>query len=254
MIGQSERRYYTASPRKTPGVSIVVPVLNEEALVRRFLTHLRQRAPGTEIIVVDGGSADTTRAIARPLCDRLLVTPCGRARQLNAGAQVARGEILWFLHVDSEVPADCLRDIRRALGDPRNAGGYFRIRLPETHWIYRLTDSFAHYAGILLRMRCGDHGFFCRRNVFLESGGFPELPLMEDVEFFRTLGRFGRVRALGSRIRASARRYEQMGRTRITLAYGLIAILYAVRIPIPLLARLYRKMCGSERRYDTAVA
>jgi glycosyltransferase involved in cell wall biosynthesis len=123
-----------AAPRGgvvTPFVSIVVPVLNEAALIARFLRHLRERAPGAELIVVDGGSNDSTRSMAKSLCDRFVVSEPGRAQQLNAGARVARGDVLWFLHADSELPDGCLEEIRRAVADPRISGGYFRIRLPK---------------------------------------------------------------------------------------------------------------------------
>ncbi len=100
--------------------------------------------------------------------------------------------------------------LARIMDDPNVSGGFFRIRLPQGS-IYRLTDSFAHYAGILLRMRCGDHGLFCRRAPSWTSGGFPEVPLMEDVEFFRLLQRHGRVKYSHKRILASPRRYETIG-------------------------------------------
>lgn len=220
-------------------ISIIVPVLDEAELITRFLLHLRERAPGAELIVVDGGSTDATLQAAEKLCDQLVVSEPGRARQLNAGAMAARGEVFWFLHVDSEVPAGCLGNIRRALAAREVAGGYFRVRLPKKHAIYRLTDCFAHYAGIALRIRCGDHGLFCRRSFFFQSGGFPDVPLMEDVEFYRKLHRFGRVRAVPQRLITSARRYEQFGPTRVTFIYGLIATLYAVGVPLRLLAAIY---------------
>jgi hypothetical protein len=106
-----------------------------------------------------------------------------------------------------------------------------------------LTDSFAHYAGILLRMRCGDHGFFCRRSTFLDIGGFPQVPLMEDVEFFRLLQRHGRVRYSHKRIVVSPRRYETVGRVRLTLAHGLIATLYIFGVPLSTLASIYERTC-----------
>ena len=172
--------------------SIIVPVFNEAALIGPFLQHLRDRAPAAEIIVADGGSTDGTADLSAGLCDQLVVSECNRAMQMNAGARAAHGDMLWFVHVDAEVPWGCLDEIRRIMNDPGVTGGYFRIRLPRNA-VYRLTDSFAHYAGILLRMRCGDHGIFCRRTVFADVGGFPEVPLMEDVEFFRRLHRCGRV-------------------------------------------------------------
>jgi rSAM/selenodomain-associated transferase 2 len=223
-------------------VSIIVPVLNEAPLLRAFLAHLRQRASRAEIVVADGGSSDGTRDLAQSFCDQLVVSEASRAIQMNAGARAARGDILWFVHVDAKVPSGCLEEIERMMDDPNVAGGFFRIQLPQAH-IYRLTDSFAHYAGILLRMRCGDHGIFCRRAAFLAVNGFPKVPLMEDVEFFRRLRRHGRVRYSRKRILASPRRYETIGPVRLTLAYGLIAALYVFGIPLEKLASIYKRTC-----------
>src|SRR5881398_3750361 len=226
-------------------ISIIVPVWNEAPLIRPFLQHLRERAPETEIIVVDGGSSDGTAELAEKFADRIVTTRRNRAVQMNVGARAASGNVLWFLHVDVELPAQCLDEIGRTLNDPNVAGGYFRIRLPQSPFVYRLTDSFAHYAGILLRMRCGDHGIFCRRQLFEELGGFPETPIMEDVEFFRMLHRRGRVAHTRKRIMANPRRYEQIGHVRLTLAYGLIAALYAAGIPLRVLRWLYAWTCFS---------
>ena len=226
--------------------SIIVPVFNEAPLIRPFLQHLRQRAPGAEIIVADGGSSDGTDRLAAGFCDQLVESDRGRAMQMNAGARAAYGDILWFVHVDAEVPKRCLGEIERIMDNPKVAGGYFRIRLPRG-LIYRLTDSFAHYAGIAVRMRCGDHGLFCRRTVFLDIGGFPEVPLMEDVEFFRRLYRRGRVTYSDKRILVNPRRYEAIGRTRLTLAYGFIAMLYVFGVPLSMLASIYKRLCGEAR-------
>jgi rSAM/selenodomain-associated transferase 2 len=224
-------------------VSIIVPVFNEALLIQPFLTHLRERAPEAEIIVADGASTDGTDRIARGFCDHL-VRSCERCRatQMNAGARIASGEILWFLHVDAQVPPDCLTEIGCIMRDPTVAGGFFRIRLPKPA-VYRLTDSFAHYAGLLLGMRCGDHGIFCRRTVFLELGGFPNVPLMEDMKFFGRLRRSGRVVHSDKRIMASPRRYEAVGPCRLTFAYGLIATLYFFAVPLPALGRIYQRIC-----------
>jgi rSAM/selenodomain-associated transferase 2 len=224
-------------------VSVIVPTLNEAALIQPCLQHLRDRAAKAEIIVADGGSSDGTPGLAMPLCDRVVHAKQGRAAQLNAGAHAARGEILWFLHVDVTVPTECLNEIGRIMGNPGVAGGFFRIRLPRSQPIYRLTDGFAHYAGLLLGMRCGDHGIFCRRSVFIEVGGFPEVPLMEDVEFFRRLRRRGPVRHSRKRIVVSPRRYEAIGRARLTFAYGLIATLYLFGASSSMLVGIYQRMC-----------
>src|SRR5438093_564100 len=222
--------------------SIIVPIVNEAPLIRSFLQHLRERAPRAEIIVANGGSSDDTADLATGFCDLLVRSERSRAMQMNAGARAAGGEILWFVHVDAEVPWGCLDEIARILNDRRVAGGYFRIRLPRA-LVYRLTDSFAHYAGILLRMRCGDHGIFCRRAAFIDIGGFPAVPIMEDVEFFRRLRCCGRVTCSKKRILVSPRRYEAIGRTRLTLAYGLIAMLYIFGTPLSALARIYQRAC-----------
>jgi rSAM/selenodomain-associated transferase 2 len=226
-------------------ISIVVPTLNEARLIQSFLEHLRERTPGAEIIVADAGM-DRTAELARPLADRVVHASPGRAAQMNAGALVARGDIFWFVHVDAEIPWGCLDEIEHIMNDPKVAGGFFRIRLPRDS-VYRLTDSFAHYAGILLRMRCGDHGIFCRRTAFFEIGGFPEVPLMEDVEFFRRLHRVGRVPYSHKRIRASSRRYETIGRLRLTIAYGFIATLYNFGVPLSKLASIYKRTCCADQ-------
>jgi rSAM/selenodomain-associated transferase 2 len=241
---QSHDRHLTGDLEKRVRTqfSVIVPVFNEAPLIRPFLQHLRRRAPGAEIIVADGGSSDGTAELVAGFCDQLVGSERNRGVQMNAGARVACGDILWFVHVDAEVPSGCLDEIARIVDDPKVVGGYFRIRLPRG-FVYRLTDSFAHYAGILLRMRCGDHGIFCRRAAFIDIGGFPAVPIMEDVEFFRRLRGRGRVMYIDKRIAVSARRYEAIGRTRLTLAYGLIATLYIFGFPLPKLASIYKRAC-----------
>jgi len=232
-------------------VSIIVPVFNEAQLIRSFLSNLRERTAGAEIIVVDGASTDATDQLAQELCDQVIRTSeRSRAKQMNVGADAAHGDILWFVHADAEVPLESLNEIGRIMRDPEICGGFFRIRLPAAPAVYRLTDGFAHYAGLLLRMRCGDHGMFCRRTAFVETGGFPDVPLMEDVEFFRRLRRCGRVVHSNKRIRASPRRYEATGPVRLTFAYGWIATLYFFGVSLCTLRRIYRRTCCAPHEYD----
>ena len=232
-------------------VSVIVATLNEAQLIQPFLQHLRTRASEAEIIVADANSSDGTAELAACLADRILRARPGRATQMNSGALIASKDILWFLHVDAEVPCGCLQEIHRIMEDPKVVGGFFRIRLPENP-VYRLTDCFAHYAGIALRMRCGDHGLFCRRSMFAEVGGFPEVPLMEDVEFFRIMRRHGRVVCSPKRIILSPRRYETIGPLRLTLAYGWIAALYVCGVPLKKLASIYKRTCCQREDADTA--
>ena len=225
-------------------ISIIIPALNEASTIEQFLKSLRGRAGNVEVIVVDGGSSDGTFELARNHCDQCLRSPRGRALQMNTGAAAASGDIVWFLHADTEVPADCVQKIYDVFCDPEVAGGFFRIRIPSERFVYRLTDSFAHYAGLLLRMRFSDHGFFCRHAVFEQIGGFPELPLMEDAEFFRKLRKRGRTAIISTPLLSSPRSYEYICPWRLTLTYGLIALLYFLRVPIPTLARIYRISCA----------
>ncbi len=232
-------------------VSIIIPVFNEASLIRPFLSNLRERTRGAEIIVVDGASTDGTDRLAQGFCDQVVRSgERSRAKQMNVGADAAGGDIFWFLHADAEVPLESLNEIARIMRNPEVCGGFFRIRLPAAPAVYRLTDGFAHYAGLLLRMRCGDHGIFCRRSAFVDAGGFPDVPLMEDVEFFRRLRRCGRVVHSNKRIRASPRRYEKIGPVRLTFAYGWIATLYFFGVSLSTLRRIYRRTCCAPHEYD----
>jgi rSAM/selenodomain-associated transferase 2 len=227
----------------TSDISIIVPVLNEVASIEPFLLHLRENAPGAEIIVVDGGSCDATAAVAGRVADRVFHSRRGRAVQMNEGAAHSERDVLWFLHADVRVPANCLQEINGVLSSKDTVGGFFRIRLPGSRFIYRLTDGVAHYLGLLFRMRCGDHGIFCRRSSFVELGGFPDVPLMEDAEFFRRLCTRGNVAWSKCRLTVSPRRYEEIGPLRLTFFYGYIGALYALGVPLSRLARIYSRFC-----------
>jgi rSAM/selenodomain-associated transferase 2 len=226
-------------------ISIIVPVLNEAAIIRGFLTELRKRAPLAEILVVDGTSADETADYATPLCDRVLQTTAGRARQMNAGARAAQGDVLWFLHADATIPPTAADEIARALSDQRVVGGFFRIRIPRPNIIYRVSDCVAHYAGLLFGIRYGDHGFFCRREVFEKIGGFPEVALMEDADFFGKLRRAGKVCVIEKPILIEPRRYEGIGPIRLTAVFALMSVLYFFHAPRRFLQWIYDRACSA---------
>jgi rSAM/selenodomain-associated transferase 2 len=225
-------------------ISIIVPVLNEAGLIRKCLAELRKAAPQAEILIVDGNSSDETVDYAAPLCHRVLQTTAGRARQMNAGARVAGGDVFWFVHADATVPAGAISEIEQALRDERVVGGFFRIRIPRANFIYRFTDCFAHYAGLLFGIRYGDHGLFCRHESFEMIGGFPEVPLMEDADFFRKLRRTGRVVVIQDAIIVSPRRYERIGPARLTAVFALMSLLYFFRAPRRLLDWIYQSVSG----------
>ncbi|PZR76190.1 MAG: glycosyl transferase [Chthoniobacterales bacterium] len=226
-----------------PSVSIIVPVLNESALIGPFLEHLRATVPDAEVIVVDGGSNDGTAELAG-LADRVLRVARGRARQMNAGAAVARGEVFWFLHADSIVPANALSEITKVLGKAANVGGCFRLRLPGREWIYRVSDSLGNIGVHVFGFALGDHGMFCRRDAFFAARSFPDIPLMEDAELYRALRRLGRMRQVSSEIIGNPRRYQDLGPYRTTGYYVLILTLYLFGARISTLMSVYRRLTG----------
>lgn len=224
-----------------PSISIISPALNEAHLIGGFLEHLERVAPGCERIVVDGGSGDGTAEAAAERA-RVVVSAPGRGRQMNAGAKVAKGDVLWFLHVDSRLPESAAAAIREALADPRLAGGCFRLRVPSRGLAYRIADRVGNLGVDCCCIALGDHGIFARRDAFHAAGGYLDVPLMEDAEFYRRLRRQGRVRQLRAAIESSPRRWERNGPWRTTATYAAVLGLYVAGVPIPTLARLHRRL------------
>jgi rSAM/selenodomain-associated transferase 2 len=220
-------------------VSIIVPVWNEALLIEPFLRHVRERAAGAELLVVDGGSSDGTAELAARHAPVLKTEP-GRARQMNAGARATNADVLWFLHVDCWLPERPLAKIEAALADPATAGGCFRLQIPDRRLVYRLNDRVGNLGVDWLGIAGGDHGIFVRRQVFEHVGGYPDVPLLEDMEFYRRCRRWGRMRQLRPAIRTSPRRWERNGPWRTTAIYAGILALYGLGMPIDRLNRLYR--------------
>jgi rSAM/selenodomain-associated transferase 2 len=226
-----------------PFLSIIVPVLNEAELIAGFLRQLRELGPNLEIIVIDGGSSDGTRSLAEPDADRVVLARRGRSSQMNAGAEIARGEVLWFLHADLDVPPSAVAIIERALTDPQIAGGCFRLLFPRREWIYRVSDSLGNAGVDLFGFALGDHGIFCRRAAFRHAGGYSDVPILEDAEIYRHLGRKGRMVQLRQKIISNPRAFEAHGRYRTTAVYFSILALYVLGVPIRVLNRIYRRFC-----------
>jgi rSAM/selenodomain-associated transferase 2 len=228
-------------------ISIIVPVLDEGEGVRPFLEHLRERAPSAELILVNAAGSENVPESVAELCDFVLTSRRGRATQMNAGANVASGDVLWFVHADCEVPRGCLEEITRALQDREVVGGCFRIRFARRNLIYRVSDAGGNLAVELFGRCYGDHGIFCRREEFVAVGGYPDLPLLEDAEFYRLLRQRGTTWQLSSKIVPSPRRYEEIGPYRLTAAFFFLSALYILRIPISTIARLYERLCVIRR-------
>jgi rSAM/selenodomain-associated transferase 2 len=221
-------------------VSIIVPVLNEAPIIAGFLRHLRQVAPQAEIIVVDGGSTDATADICHHIADCVMTAPRGRAKQMNAGARIATGDVFWFVHADSRIAAGSSKAIEAALLDPRVVGGCFRLEIMPARWVYRVRDAIGNICVEARGVALGDRGIFCRRDVFQSTGGYPETRLLEDAGFYRKLKRCGQVRQLREKIQTSARRYEALGPCRTVCFYGFIMTLYAMRVSLPILEKMVR--------------
>ncbi len=219
-------------------LSIIIPVLNEERTIAAALADL-DRAEAGEVIVVDGGSTDRTAAIVRATSARLVASPRGRAAQMNAGAREAAGDVLLFLHADTKLPAGASRDIRECMADTRCVGGRFDIRLDSPRPLLRLVGRMISLRSRLTRVATGDQAIFARRAVFERLGGFPEIPLMEDVAFSRALKKAGRIACLRARVTSSARRWEKHGAVRTILLMWALKLLYLAGVPPTRLKRLY---------------
>jgi rSAM/selenodomain-associated transferase 2 len=207
-------------------LSVIIPVLDEAAMVVTALQRLKPlRDRGCEVIAVDGGSRDETAALASPLADRVEHAPRGRASQMNAGAAIARGDALLFLHVDTVLPdtADALIDA--ALADGRH-WGRFDVRIDGSHSMLSMVAWSMNLRSRLTGIATGDQAMFVRREAFRAAGGFPGIPLMEDVALSRLLRRIGRPACLRARVITSGRRWQRHGVFRTILLMWRLRMAY----------------------------
>jgi rSAM/selenodomain-associated transferase 2 len=196
------------------------------------------------VILVDGGSDDATiQVAARFPAVRLLASPRGRARQMNAGARAARGDILLFLHADTWLPEGGLGAVSAALDDTRVVGGRFDVRFDSPRPVLRMIAFFMNLRSRVSGISTGDQAIFVRREVFETMGGYPDMPLMEDIELSRRLKRRGRLAALPSRVTTSARKWEREGALRTMALMWALRFLYMVGVSP---ARLHRWYYGRD--------
>ena len=216
-------------------LSIVIPALNEAERIEAALHALTPlRARGCEVIVVDGGSADRTRELAVPLCDRILSSARGRAVQMNAGARQASGDALLFLHVDTLLPPDGDFLVSKALEN--RLWGRFDVEIEGRHRLLRAVACAMNLRSRLTGIATGDQAIFVRRAAF---AGFPEIALMEDVAFSREMKRRGAPACLRERVRTSGRRWERRGVLRTVFLMWRLRLLYYFGATPERLARLY---------------
>jgi rSAM/selenodomain-associated transferase 2/rSAM/selenodomain-associated transferase 1 len=212
-----------------PGVSIIIPTLNEAALIGRTIRSVLR--PGVEVIVADGGSTDGTREIATASGALVIEAPSGRGSQLNAGAARARGSVLLFVHADTLLPPDYLHAVDRALADLRVVVGAFRLRIDRPGLLLRLVETGVRLRCALFRLPYGDQALFLRAESFRRLGGFAEIPLMEDVDLVHRAGALGSIRVVPEAVVTSGRRWESAGVLRMTLIN--LACLAGFRLGIP---------------------
>jgi len=226
-------------------VSFIIPTYNEEECIGRTLSALARVHGDCEVIVADGASTDGTVGIIEAFVSDyrhpLLVgvTERHRARQLNRAAAMAHGDVLVFLHADTDVPADALKGLADALRDESILGGNFDLIFEVDSiverfftWAYRVRRPFGIYYG--------DSGIFVRRKTFERLGGFKDIPIMDDYEFVRRLERLGRTVCVPSSLKTSARRWRVQGLFKTLASWVWVQALFSLGVPAQYLAKWYR--------------
>lgn len=219
-------------------LSIIVPVLDEAAMLGEALQALAPfRERGAELIVVDGGSRDGSLELAASYADRVIQAKRGRGTQMNAGARIARGDALVFLHADTHLPVDADRLVLRALGE--SAWGRFDVTITGTSPLLPIIAWLMNWRSRLTGIATGDQAIFVRREAFNQADGFPEIPLMEDIAFSRALKRIGRPACPAARVRTSGRRWEREGVLRTVVRMWGLRLAFFFGADPAILARRY---------------
>jgi len=206
----------TSTDLKISPISIIIPARNEAATIKATIERTRQESI-LEVIVVDGNSTDDTRAIASQLGARVIGSNPGRALQMNAGAAIAGGEILLFLHADTLLPADFTTLLTEILTRPGISAGAFALALDLPGCAPRLLEKAIHFRSTFLQMPYGDQAIFLYRQKFLEIGGYPEEPILEDVLLIQRLKQSGRIGIASQKALTSGRRWQRLGLVKTTL-------------------------------------
>jgi len=219
-------------------ISIVVPIYNEEAVLAKSTGRLQDLSGHAELIFVDGESTDQGVDIVRQQ-GKVFRVKKGRAAQMNYGAGRAKGDILLFLHADNIISADALVTIEKKIIEDGYIGGCFTQKIDHKAFIYRLIEWQGNARARMTKEFYGDQGIFVKKDAFLKIGGFPEVPVMEDVLFTRQLREMGQTVVLPDRITVSARRWEKRGVIKTTLTFNLIILLFRLKFPLRKIKRLY---------------
>jgi rSAM/selenodomain-associated transferase 2 len=229
-------------------ISVIIPTLNEERTIIATLMHTATLG-FDELIVIDGGSTDDTPALVESYRHstqssahspvQWVTAPPGRARQMNEGAKASLGEILLFLHADTQLPRDAKTMIATTLADRRMVGGRFDVRFDRPSMWGTIISRMMNWRSRLSGLATGDQALFVRRPIFEQMGGFADMPLMEDIEFSRRLKRAGATVALTATVTTSFRRWEQQGPVRTILLMWALRFLYWAGVSPHTLNRWY---------------
>ena len=224
--------------RAVPALSIIMPARNEAAHIVSSLQPLQALRGELEVILVDGGSTDNTVALAKGFCDQLLQSQPGRARQMNAGAAVARGSTLLFLHADTRLPDGFTRLIAQAVNKSQR-WGRFDVQLAPASALLNTVAGMMNWRSRITGVCTGDQGIFVEHQLFTELGGYADIPLMEDIELSKRLRRHGKPVCLRPPLVTSSRRWQQHGTLRTIALMWWLSALYWLGVPPQRLAQWY---------------
>jgi len=221
-------------------ISIVIPVLNEAEALRRHLPLLQDfRAQGHELIVVEGGQETVAEEEFAHWADQWLRSAPGRATQMNTGAVKASGEVLLFLHIDTQLPAEGLTPVAKAFEQLRHVWGRYDVRLSGDKAVFRVIEFMINLRSRVSGVATGDQTLFMRRSVFEQIGGFPDVPLMEDVAISKLLRAKAPPVCLREKVTTSSRRWEKHGVTKTVWLMWKIRLLYFFGVAPAKLRDLY---------------
>ncbi len=224
--------------------SIIVPVLYEGGRINDLIQCVNRLDSGgnAEIIIVDGSQEKDTLTAIRSNSIVKMSSELGRAKQMNAGASVARGEILIFLHADTELPIHALRKIGAFIGQTKYVGGAFDLGIKSDKAIFKVIATIASLRSRLNRIPLGDQAIFIRKEYFNQIGGYKEIPLMEDMELLRRIKKSGdRIQIFHDRVMTSPRRWEREGVIYCTLRNWTLQTLYFLGVSPHKLIKFYKR-------------
>jgi rSAM/selenodomain-associated transferase 2 len=223
-----------------PQLSIIIPVLDEAATIAEALAALAPlRDRGAEVIVVDGGSRDRTVEQAFPLADVVITAPRGRGSQMNAGVDAAHSDVLIFLHADTRLPPDADRVVVAALAQSQGVWGRFDVTIAGRSPLLRVVAAMMNWRSRATGIATGDQAMFVTRAAFARAGGFPDIPLMEDIELSRRLKALGPPACLAARVTTSGRRWDRDGIIRTVFMMWRLRLAFFLGAEPARLARQY---------------